>query len=176
MQNRARVRIAAGELLAATGLSASVADIAAQAGVSKGTVLRHWATKEELVAEVTLETLDDLLERGTGFLVAADPSSALQDFMVEVLRLQERDQAFCDVVNQTAHNSPAVAAAIVQIGTVVNELTDRAKAVHSVRQDLTGDDVVALTNGIHHASRPLVGREPEPWRRYLTVVLQGMRS
>lgn len=176
LQNRARVRAAARELLATQGVAASVADIAARAGVSKGTVLRHYPTKEQLVAEVTLEALNELLGRSTALLHAGEPFAALESFMIAVLQLQDRDQAFCDVVNQAAPSDPEVAGAVARIGAVLQELTDRAKAVHAVAEHITGDDVLALTNGIHAAARPGLETESEPWRRYLDVILKGMQN
>ena len=49
-RNRARVLDAARELFGRDGLDAQMDDIAATAGVGVGTVYRHFATKEALVA------------------------------------------------------------------------------------------------------------------------------
>lgn len=176
LQNRARIQAAARELLALHGLATSVGDIADRAGVSKGTVFRHYPTKEDLIAEIVLETLDRLSSDTAALLDSTDPSSALREFMVEVLRLQARDQGFCDVVGEAAPSDARVAAAVVRIGAAVDQLTREAKAVGAIRDDITGQDIVALTNGIHHASRAMVGSEPEPWQRYLDVVLTGLRA
>ena len=51
-RNRESLLAAAEQEFAERGLSASVADIARRAGVAKGTVFRHFATKEDLLEAV----------------------------------------------------------------------------------------------------------------------------
>ena len=55
VRNRARVVAAAAEVFAEKGEDAVVPDIAARAGVGKGTVYRCFPTKEHLIAAVATE-------------------------------------------------------------------------------------------------------------------------
>lgn len=72
-------------------------------------------------------------------------------------------------------SSPEVAAAVAEIGTIVDEFTERAKTAYAIDDHFTGDDIVALTNGIHYASRSVHKPGPEHWQGYLAVVLKGMQ-
>src|SRR6185436_9793661 len=81
VRNRELLLAAAEEEFAERGPSASVADIARRAGVAKGTVFRHFATKEDLIASIVsghIATLTAVAER---LADAADPGSALLEFL-----------------------------------------------------------------------------------------------
>jgi len=71
-RNRESLLAAAEQEFAERGLSASVADIARRAGVAKGTVFRHFATKEDLIASIVCAHIAALTE-------AARPSPPIND-------------------------------------------------------------------------------------------------
>ena len=52
--------IAAADEFAEHGLDASVADIARRAGIGKGTVFRHFPTKDDLIAAIVLDRIEAL--------------------------------------------------------------------------------------------------------------------
>jgi AcrR family transcriptional regulator len=58
-------------------MDASVADIARRAGSRQGTVFRHFATKDDLLAAIVLDRIDELNSAGEPLLAAADPGVAL---------------------------------------------------------------------------------------------------
>jgi AcrR family transcriptional regulator len=174
LKNRASVQAAARTILASAGTAASLSDIAARAGVSKGTILRHYPTKDDLVTEITLETLAELLDRVTAVRDEPEPGMALRRMMSEILRLQERDRNFCDVVADAASLNAPVARAVADIAAVVDDVTRRARQAGSLAPDVTGRDVVALTNGIHHAVQTLANGDDADRERYLSIVLGGL--
>ena len=57
-RNRALLLAAAADEFAERGLDASVADIARRAGVGKGTVFRHFPTKDDLIAAIVLDRIE----------------------------------------------------------------------------------------------------------------------
>ncbi|AJY45604.1 helix-turn-helix domain-containing protein [Martelella endophytica] len=65
MKNQASPLKAAEEAFVELGVDVSVAEIARHAGVGKGTVFRHFATKEELLAAVVVTRLRDLMAHCT---------------------------------------------------------------------------------------------------------------
>src|SRR5689334_5325636 len=60
LRNRAALLAAAEAEFAAHGAEASVAEIARRAGIGKGTVFRHFPTKDDLLAAVVLDRIDGL--------------------------------------------------------------------------------------------------------------------
>src|SRR5919202_1014810 len=61
-RNRQRILAAATELFAERGLSVTLHDIAARAGVGVGTIYRHFPTKEPLIDAVFERELEGLTE------------------------------------------------------------------------------------------------------------------
>src|SRR4029453_12202897 len=59
-RNRSLLLAAATQEFAAHGLDASVADFARRAGIGKGTVFRHFPTKDDLLAAVVLDRASSL--------------------------------------------------------------------------------------------------------------------
>ena len=81
-RNRALLLAAAADEFAEHGLEASVADIARRAGVGKGTVFRHFPTKDDLIAAIVLDRIEDLRASGERLLTADDPGDALLEFLI----------------------------------------------------------------------------------------------
>src|SRR5256885_15577579 len=73
---------AAAEMFAVQGAEVSVAEIADRAGIGKGTVFRHFATKEDLIAAIVGDLLDDLVAAAAARRDAGDPTAALRGVMV----------------------------------------------------------------------------------------------
>jgi AcrR family transcriptional regulator len=166
---------AAREVLAAEGTEASVADIAVRAGLGKGTVFRHYPTKDDLIAAVVGDVLDTLLAKGIGLLDTTDPAAALYEFMADAIDLQARDRAFCEVVARTSQQHPRVQAAVGRLHDLVERLTERARTEGAIRDDVTGTDIALLLSGVYQTAAPLAATQPELWRRYLALALDGLQ-
>jgi hypothetical protein len=65
---------------------------------------------------------------------------------------------------------------IDRLGEVAEALTARAREQGRVRPELTGIDVILLLAGIQHTAAPLLVTEPQAWRRYLELTLDGITS
>jgi AcrR family transcriptional regulator len=176
VRNRQLLLNAAAEAFAEQGTEVSIAEIAQRAGIGKGTVFRHFATKEELIAAIMGEMLDSLITIGAGLSDAADPAAALLEFMTTGIELLARDRGFCEVVGRPSLQHPDVRAGIDRLCEVVELLTDRARLQGVIRQDVTGQDVVLLLGGVHHTAAPLADDQPQLWRRYLSLVFDGIRA
>ncbi|MCS5719663.1 TetR/AcrR family transcriptional regulator [Herbiconiux sp. CPCC 205763] len=173
-RNRERLLTAAGELLARDGTEVSVADIAARAGVGKGTVFRHYASKDALVAEVVCDVLETLLARGQELAATLPPADALREFMTEAIHRQADDRAFCEVVAGASADNERVQESIERLHALVGALTARAREAGAIRADVTGDDIALLLSGIYQTAAPLARSEPALWRRYLALALDGL--
>jgi AcrR family transcriptional regulator len=176
VRNRQLLLRAAAEAFAEQGTDVSIAEIAQRAGVGKGTVFRHFATKEDLVAAIMGEMIDRLVTTGTELLDAADPASALLEFMTAGTGLLARDRALCEVVGRPSLQHPAVQAGIGRLCEVAEALADRARRQGAIRPDITGPDIVLLLAGVQQTAAPLADTHPQLWRRYLGLVFDGMRA
>lgn len=168
-RNRKRLMDAAAELFAAQGAEVSVTEIAERAGIGKGTVFRHFATKEDLIAAIVEDLLDDLITAAVARCDATDPAAALREFMTYGVDRLAGNQALCDVASGSVRH-PDVQAAVVRLGDAAQALVDRAR----LRADVTGRDVVLLMTGVHQAAAPLRDTEPDLWRRYLDLLFGGL--
>src|SRR3954471_17316568 len=80
-RHRELLLAAAEDEFAEHGPAASVADIARRAGVAKGTVFRHFATKEDLIASLVCGHLVILTDAAHRLADARDPGAALLEFL-----------------------------------------------------------------------------------------------
>ncbi|TDD93628.1 TetR/AcrR family transcriptional regulator [Actinomadura rubrisoli] len=175
VRNRRLLLDAAAAEFAEHGMDVPIARIAARAGVGKGTVFRHFATKEQLLAAIFGHRLDELSAVGQGLLDARDPGAALLAFMTEGVRMQAGDRMFCQAVTALARTEPQLRAASERLIGVAEALTARARRAGSVREDATGHDVVLLLGAATQAAAPLGGTLPGLWRRYVHMIFDGLR-
>lgn len=173
-RNRESVTAAARALLSRDGTEVSVADIAARAGVGKGTVFRHYASKEALIAEIVGEVLEGLLARGRQIAGTESPAEALRQFLTEAVALQADNRAFCEVVAGASRDDARTRHLIDRLNRLVDDLTKGAVGCGAVRPDLTGRDVSLLLSGIYQTAAPLAASEPALWQRYLVLILDGL--
>ncbi|MCS5713202.1 TetR/AcrR family transcriptional regulator [Herbiconiux sp. CPCC 205716] len=173
-RNRERLVEAAGELLALGGIDVSVAEIAARAGVGKGTVFRHYAAKDDLVADVVCAVLERLLAQGRELQMSLTGTDALREFVAEAIQLQANDRAFCEVVAGASVDNVRVSRAIEDFNVLVRDLTNTAVKAGDIRPDVTGADISLLISGIYQTAAPRAATQPELWRRYFVLFWDGL--
>ncbi|MBM0225603.1 MULTISPECIES: TetR/AcrR family transcriptional regulator [Micromonospora] len=172
-RNRRLLLAAAADEFAERGLDASVADIARRAGVGKGTVFRHFATKDDLIAAIVLDRIDALNAAGERLLEAADPGAALLEFLtVAAHQRQQRDLSFLQEAGELTEEVTKVRA---QMFHTVHRLVDRAREHGAVRADVTGADVILLMCAPNYVTSYVPGASPDLWQRYLAIIFDGLR-
>lgn len=172
-RNRRLLLAAAADEFAERGLDASVADIARRAGLGKGTLFRHFATKDDLLAAIVLDRIDELTALGEQLLDAADPGAALLKFLtVAADRQQQRDLSFLQEAGELNAN---VTRAREQMFQTVRKLVDRAREHGAVRTDVTGTDVILLMCAPNYVTSYAPDAPPGLWRRYLSIIFDGLR-
>jgi AcrR family transcriptional regulator len=172
-RNRALLLAAAADEFAEHGLDASVADIARRAGVGKGTVFRHFATKDELIAAIVLDRIEELTAAGRDLLDAADAGAALLDFLtVAAAQRQQRDLSFLHGAAALQGRVPQVQA---EMYAVIDRLVGRARSHGAIREDVTGHDVILLMCAPSHIVDHVPDAPPDLWQRYLHIIFDGLR-
>ena len=172
-RNRALLLTAAADEFAEHGLEASVADIARRAGVGKGTVFRHFPTKDDLIAAIVLDRVEDLRTVGERLLTADDPGAALLEFLIAAgHQRQQRDLSFLMAAGELKPEVKQAQAALFQ---AIEDLVARARTAGAVRTDVTGTDVFLLMCAPNYVSGYVPDAPPDLWRRYLAIIFDGLR-
>ncbi|MFE6970040.1 TetR/AcrR family transcriptional regulator [Isoptericola sp. NPDC057653] len=174
IRNRESLVSAAAAVLADSGLDASVAEIAARAGVAKGTVFRHFASKEELVATVVARLVEALAERAEELLVAPDPMAALSEFVAAGTDLQARDRAFCEMAASAELATPGLAERRERLEEIADLLARRAQESGQVRAGLTGRDVIGLMTAAYQGA--CAAGDPGRWPYFHSLLLDGLST
>jgi AcrR family transcriptional regulator len=167
-RNLDRILEAARAAFAEQGLEASVADIAHRAGVGTATIFRRFPTKEDLIVAVMEDDVRAVCEH-------ARTAGSLREFMTEALEYSIGDRGFCEAGGTDLFDRPTLHALVADIYVAVDELLERARAAGEVRDDVFSADVAFLVQALAQAGVALEQAAPGAWRRYLDIVLDGLR-
>jgi AcrR family transcriptional regulator len=172
-RNRGLLLAAAAEEFAEHGPDASVADIARRAGVGKGTVFRHFATKDDLIAAIVLDRIEALSTVGQRLLDAEDPGTALLEFLT--VAANQRQQLDLSFLQGAGDLSPEITRTRTQMFRTVTALVDRAREGGAVRADVTGADIILLMCAPNYVVSYVPDAPPDLWQRYLAIIFDGLR-
>jgi AcrR family transcriptional regulator len=164
-RNLERVLDAATEVFAASGPNASIDEVAKRAGVGHATVFRRFPTKDDLVFAVVERHVAQMHALAEEALKSPDPGEAFFDFVRGI--------------GELAMSLPGLHACVVhcggkpgaaQLDELGRKIVARAQRAGAVRRDVEPADVQLLV-------RSALTSAPEgQWRRYLDVVLDGLRA
>jgi AcrR family transcriptional regulator len=174
-RNRQRLLAAAKELFATRGLHVTLDDIARHAGVGTGTAYRRFANKDELIDALMVDRISEIGAIAQESLEEPDPWLGLTSFFNRALALQAADRGLKEVLFSSGRGRERSDQARLRIAPIVTKLVARAKEAGVVRPDIDTSDVPLINfmlNTIVDFSRDT---EPELYRRYLAIVLDGLR-
>ncbi|MGW5349093.1 TetR/AcrR family transcriptional regulator [Streptomyces sp. NPDC004031] len=172
-RNHALLLAAAADEFAEHGLDASVAAIARRAGIAKGTVFRHFPTKDDLIAAIVLDRVTSLRTTGERLLTADDPGAALLEFLTAAAH--QRQQLDLSFLQEAADDRPGLATARTGMFATIHALVERAREHGAVRPDVTGTDVILLMCAPNYVAGYVPDAPPDLWRRYLAIIFDGLR-
>lgn len=179
LRNRDRVLAAARIAFAEGGPDVAVSEILRIAGVGSGTLFRHFATKHDLLLAVLEQTFDRMADGVAEALAMDDPWEALVRVLSLTAEVQSQDQAFLQAVGPELFGEPSLKARNEQMMGQLGELVTRAQAAGVVRADLVPEDlpfIIAAVGGATQQCSPAPTQtSPDLWRRYLAIVLDGLR-
>jgi AcrR family transcriptional regulator len=175
-RNRQRILDAARELFAQQGLGVTLNDVAHYAGVGVGTVYRRFPEKAQLVEELFEQQTAQLVGLVEEALADPDPWRGLTGFLRRNLEMQACDRAFRQIVLETPEGAERVGQLRDRMFPLAGQLVQRAKDAGALRDDFRAEDVpmlMLMLTTILDSARDV---EPELWRRYLEIVIQGLRA
>ena len=174
-RNRQRILKAASEVFNERGLEVSLDEIARHAGVGVGTVYRRFRTKEELVEALFVDRIDSIASIAEEALRAADPWSGLVSFMEQMAEMMAGDLGLRQMLMFATYGQDRVAYARQRNAPLVHRLVERAQAAGQLRTDLRQTDIPFIVFILAEATQLAHNACPGIWRRYLTLILDGLR-
>jgi AcrR family transcriptional regulator len=173
-RNRQALVAAAGRLFAGRGLSVTLDDIAAEAGVNVATAYRHFANKHELAAAYIGEQTDVAIAIAEEAAAVDDPWDGLHHFLSRMLDLVIRNRGLHDVLLGMAA-AEWYERLDGRVSPVLGGLVTRGQQAGVVRRDLTQEDVGVIVQMLTAASDIPTADPSALVGRYLDLVLAGLR-
>ena len=174
-RNRQRILQAAAEVFNERGLDVSLDEIARYAGVGVGTVYRRFRTKQELVEALFMDRLDQIAAVADEAFETPDPWSGLVCFMERMAELMAGNLGLRQMLMFATYGQDLVAVARRRNAPLVQRLVEQAQAAGQLRTDLKQTDIPFIVFILTEAAHLAQAANPGIWRRYLTLILDGMR-
>jgi AcrR family transcriptional regulator len=173
-RNLTRIFDAARGAFAELGVNVCVAEIARRAGVGNATIFRRVATKEDLIVAVVEARLRERLDEARE-AAGDDPGAALRSLLEAMVGWQVEDRALMDSMPARIHTEPRLRRLHDELAVVTGRLLVAAQKAGAVRDDVDVEDLAVLGNAVARAGASLEATAPGSWRRYLGIVVDGLR-
>jgi AcrR family transcriptional regulator len=175
-RNRRRILDAAREVFAERGLGVSLDDVARRAGVGIGTVYRRFPDKEQLVDALFEQRLDAMAALAEEAAAQEDPWAALVAFIERALEEQAADRGLKQLLLSSGEPGSRTRRVRERVKPHLEALVARAQAAGALRADVAAQDLPLLQIMLSGVTDCMGPDEPELWRRYLAVFLDGLRA
>jgi AcrR family transcriptional regulator len=175
-RNRHRILTAAREVFARRGLDAGLDEIARHAGVGTGTVYRRFPDKQHLVEALVADWLDELLRLVEHGAEHPDPWVGLVEVLESLVGSQVQDRGLKDAIFGRLADCDAFREHRGRLTPVLQRVVDRAKAAGVVRDDVEVTDLASIQLMLTQVATFAGARHPDVWRRYLRLLLDGLRA
>jgi len=174
-RNRQRILAAAAEVFNERGLEVTLDEIARHAGVGVGTVYRRFRTKEELIEALFMDRLELIAAIADEALASPDPWSGLVSFMERMAETMAGNVGLRQMLMFATYGRDLVAVARQHNAPLIEQLVQRAQAAGQLRTDIRQTDIALLVLVLTETTQLAYAASPDIWRRYLTLILDGMR-
>ena len=173
-RNRESLLVAAREMFAERGLDASLDDVARRAGVGVGTAYRHFANKYELASAIFDEEVAGIAELASAALATEDPWDGLERFLEGALQAQTVNRGLREVL-MGVHDAAQEQQVHDRLSAPIVELVERAQRAGAVRADADATDLGMMILMLCVVADVAADADPQLWRRYLPMLLAGLR-
>jgi AcrR family transcriptional regulator len=166
-----RIVAAAREVFGIHGDSATLTDVAAQAGVGNATLYRHFPNRQALAAAVYEDIFVTEVEPVITALV--ESAAPRESFLDVIERLTEVMCQQRPLLSSLDHLAELTVALFNRNSELVAAIVATGQAKGELRLDLTADDVATFVAMVTTASVAL-DQPPELRRRYLSLMLDAL--
>jgi AcrR family transcriptional regulator len=175
-RNRERLVASARELFAREGVDVSVEEITRHAGLGMGTLYRHFPTKGELIDAVLEDAFAELVGLAEQAAAAEDAWAGFTRFLEHALARHAVNRGLKDMLATREHDRRHAEAMRARIRPLVARMIERAQAQGALRPDFTPEDLPLVFWTADRVIETTASVTPEYWRRYLGLLLDGLRA
>ena len=173
-RNRERILEVAKEAFSKSGASASLDEIAKEAGVGPGTLYRHFPTREALLEAVYRTEVEKLAAAEQEFTRTLPPADALRAWMLLFIDHIATKKLIAPVVNALLGDPNKVfEASHAQTWAAIRALVKRAIKSGDVRKDLDPIDLLRALIGVANVSTSPGWQQSA--RRLVDILISGSR-
>lgn len=175
-ERRNRLLDAARREFAAHGVDASLEKVAREAGVSIGTLYRHFPTRMDLLMAAFRPRLDAFMEGAAKALTIEDPWDGFVFYLENLFAMQAGDRGFNDFLSRRFTDNAETERIHDQMCRHIEDVLARAQDAGKVRPDLSQADIVNLIWSNGRMIDATSTTAPNAWRRHLYLILDAYRA
>lgn len=175
-RNREAILEAAREVFSRDGTDASLEEIARRAGVGIATLYRRFPNRTDLIDALFGDKALEYEAASQEALKADDPWSGFVQLMMRIGEMQAADRGFCDVLQASLPKSESVSPHMHRAFLNIQQVVLRAKKSGDLRPDASPPDVFWMMIANAAYIQEMNEASPESWRRYMVVMLDGLRT
>ncbi len=174
--NRRLLLKAADEVFAESGFEVTMDQIAARAGVGVGTAYRRFANKDEILGALFADRIATLVAVVKRALEQEDPWLGIIEFLEGTINAQARDRGLRELALNSTRGREYAAEARRLLQPMTQELVARAQRAGSLRPGIETTDLVIVQLMLSTVSGAPGDAEVALWRRFLPLVIDGLRA
>ncbi len=172
-RNRELILATAAAVFAEHGLEAGYEEIARRAGIGVGTVYRRFPERAELVRALFESRIEEVVAIAERAAEQEDAFTGIACFLEQTLAHQVADRGLQEVmvgaISQDVHRMIGRE----RLGPILESLIERAQSDGTLRADVGATDLGLQLMVMSSMSIPA---QPDLWRRYLALLLDGLRA
>ncbi|WP_256839618.1 TetR/AcrR family transcriptional regulator [Ornithinimicrobium faecis] len=175
-ESREKLIAAAQAEFAAEGADASLEKVARIAGVSIGTLYRHFPTRMDLLMAALRPRLQEFIDGADRAMRMDDPWEGFIAYLENLFAVQAGDRGFNDFLSRRFPGNAETERIHDALCQQIEDVLTRAQEAGRARPDITQGDIVNLiwSNG------PIIdatsAKAPAAWRRQLYLMLDAYRA
>jgi AcrR family transcriptional regulator len=173
-RNRERILKVAKQVFTRRGADASMGEIARRSKIGPGTLYRHFATRDDLLATVYITEVEKLAAAQTKFSAKLPPIEALRAWLLVFIDYIATKKIIAPALNAMAGGPSRVFQQTTQVmEEAANALASNAVASGDLRPDVDPIDLMRAIYGLSTAGS--ADDWPAKARKFVDILLQGSR-
>jgi AcrR family transcriptional regulator len=175
-ESRDKLTAAARAEFATRGVDASLEKIARDAGVSIGTLYRHFPTRLSLLVAALRPRLQEFVDGADKALEMDDPWDGFVAYLENLFAVQAGDRGFNDFLSRRFPGNDETERIHDVMCHQIETVLARAQEAGKARPDITQADIVNLIWSNGRIMDATSVKAPTAWRRQLHLMLDAYRA